>query len=44
MFAMFTVDNTLTYPLYQICLYGSLYSLYSEENEKEKNNGISFKY
>lgn len=44
MFAMFTVDNTLTYPLYQICLYGSLYALYSEENEKGKNNGISFKY
>lgn len=34
MFAMFTVDNVLTYPLYQMCLYCSLYSVYRYEKIK----------
>lgn len=36
MFAMFTVDNTLTYPLYQVCLMCSLYTVYRLE-EMEPN-------
>lgn len=47
MFAMFTVDNNLTYPLYQICLYCSLYSLYRSEELEQKQemrdkNGYTF--
>lgn len=31
MIAMFTLDNTLTYPLYQVSLYSSIYAVYCEE-------------
>ena len=34
MFAIFIGDNALTYPLYQICLYCSLYSVYHYEKAK----------
>ena len=34
MLAMFTVDNTLTYPLYQTCLMISLYTIYLIEKEE----------
>lgn len=40
MVAMFSVDNTLTYPLYQISLYISIYGVYADEgkmNIYEKN-------
>lgn len=42
MVSMFTVDNNLTYPLYQISLYCSLYSLYRFEETGRRGKKVKW--